>query len=102
VLDWTVVGKVTDYGQNVTLFCNVSNCCPKLSGWDMWTPEQRTLFIDVKTARPTRKYEGKALKDGYTLIIKNLTKTDLNVSYACLYDITLGERKLLLEKDVFT
>ncbi|CAG2209438.1 unnamed protein product [Mytilus edulis] len=29
VLDWMVVGKVTEYGQNVTLFCNVSNCCPK-------------------------------------------------------------------------
>ncbi|CAC5424406.1 unnamed protein product [Mytilus coruscus] len=29
VLEWTVVGKVTEYGQNVTLFCNVPNCCPE-------------------------------------------------------------------------
>ncbi|XP_052073626.1 serine/threonine-protein phosphatase 6 regulatory ankyrin repeat subunit B-like [Mytilus californianus] len=102
VLEWTVVRKVTDYGQNVTLFCNVSNCCPKYSGWDMWTPEQRTLFIDVKTAHPNKKYDGKATKDGYTLVIKNLTKQDLNVSYSCLYGVTFGERKFLLEEDVFT
>ncbi|CAG2241543.1 unnamed protein product [Mytilus edulis] len=54
VLEWLVIGKVTEYGQNVTLFCNVSNCCPKDSGWDMWTPQQRTLFIDVKSGRPNK------------------------------------------------
>ncbi|XP_052079428.1 chitin synthase chs-1-like [Mytilus californianus] len=102
VLEWTVVGKVTDYGQNVTLFCNVSNCCPKHAGWDMWTPAQRTLYIDVKTGLPNRKYDGKALTNGYTLIIQNLTKTDLNVSYSCLYGVVLGEIKLLVEEDVFT
>ncbi|VDI65629.1 Hypothetical predicted protein, partial [Mytilus galloprovincialis] len=102
VLEWLVVGKVTEYGQNVTLFCNVSNCCPKDSGWDMWIPQQRTLFIDVKTGRPNRKYDGKVLKDGYTLIIQNLTEKDLNVSYSCLYGVTYGEIKFLLEEDVFT
>ncbi|XP_071181256.1 uncharacterized protein [Mytilus edulis] len=102
VLEWTVVGKVTDYGQNVTLFCNVPNCCPKDAGWDRWTPHQRTLFIDVKTGRSNKKYDGKVEKDGYTLVIQNLTKNDLNVSYSCLYGVTLGEQKYLLEEDVFT
>ncbi|XP_076081120.1 uncharacterized protein LOC143052030 [Mytilus galloprovincialis] len=102
VLEWLVVGKVTEYGQNVTLFCNVSNCCPKDSGWDMWTPQQRTLFIDVKTGRPNKKYDGKVFRDGYTLIIQNLTEKDLNVSYSCLYGVTYGEQKILLEEDVFT
>ncbi|XP_076108959.1 uncharacterized protein LOC143076948 [Mytilus galloprovincialis] len=101
VLEWTVVGKVTDYGQNVTLFCHVPNCCPKNAGWEMWTPHQRTLFIDVKTGRSNKKYDGKVGKDGYTLIIQNLTKQDLNVSYLCLYDVTFSERKFLLEEDVF-
>lgn len=101
-LEWTVVGKVTDYGQNVTLFCHVPNCCPKDAGWDRWTPHQRTLFIDVKTGRSNKKYDGKVEKDGYTLIIQNLTKQDLNVSYSCLYGVTLGERKFLLEEDVFS
>ncbi|XP_076105821.1 uncharacterized protein LOC143074157 [Mytilus galloprovincialis] len=102
VLEWTVTGKATDYGQNVTLFCHVPNCCPKDAGWDRWTPVQRTLFIDVKTGRSNKKYDGKAEKDGYTLIIQNLTKDDLNVSYSCLYGVTLGQSKFLLEEDVFT
>lgn len=100
-LEWTVMGKVTDYGQNATLFCNVPNCCPQESGWDRWTPVQRTLFIDVKTGHPNKKYDGKVFRNGYTLIIQNLSKTDLNVSYSCLYGVTLGERKLLLAEDVF-
>ncbi|VDI41875.1 Hypothetical predicted protein [Mytilus galloprovincialis] len=101
ILEWTVVGKVTDYGQNVTLFCNVPHCCPEDSGWDRWTPVQQTLFIDIKTGRPNKKYDGKVMKDGYTLIIQNLTENDLNVSYSCLYGVTFGERKFLLKEDVF-
>ncbi|CAG2192638.1 ANK [Mytilus edulis] len=101
VLEWTVTGKVTEYGQNVTLFCNVPNCCPKDAGWDRWTPVQQTLFIDIKTGRPNKKYDGKVMKDGYTLVIQNLTEHDLNVSYSCLHGVTFGERKLLLEEDVF-
>ncbi|VDI62491.1 Hypothetical predicted protein [Mytilus galloprovincialis] len=96
-----VVAKVTEYGQNVTLFCNVSNCCPQYCGWDRWTPKQETLFIDIKTGQPNAKYDGQVFKDGYTLIIQNLTKQDLNVSYSCLYGATFGERKFLLEEDVF-
>ncbi|XP_063397274.1 uncharacterized protein LOC134681559 [Mytilus trossulus] len=102
VLEWTVVGKVTDYGQNVTLFCNVSHCCPDDAGWDRWTPVQQTLFIDVKSGGGENKYDGKVLRDGYTLIIQNLTKDDLNVSYSCLYGVTLGERKFLQKEDVFS
>ncbi|XP_063397194.1 uncharacterized protein LOC134681488 [Mytilus trossulus] len=102
VLEWTVIRKVTDFGQNVTLFCHVPNCCPKEAGWDRWTPSQQTLFIDVKTGHNNKKYDGKAEKDGYTLVIQNLTKDDLNVSYSCLYDVTFGPRKFLLEEDVFT
>ncbi|XP_071141116.1 uncharacterized protein [Mytilus edulis] len=102
VLEWTVVEKITEYGQNVTLFCNVSHCCPKYSGWDRWTTVQQTLFIDVKTKTSNKKYDGKVINDGYTLVIKNLTKNDLNVSYSCVYGATIGERKILLEEDVFT
>ncbi|VDI69483.1 Hypothetical predicted protein, partial [Mytilus galloprovincialis] len=81
---------VTDYGQNVTLFCNVPHCCPEESEWDRWTPVQQTLFIDVKTGTPNKKYDGKIMKDGYTLVIQNLTENDLNVSFL-LYGVTLGK-----------
>ncbi|CAC5368629.1 unnamed protein product [Mytilus coruscus] len=71
-------------------------------GWDMWTPALRTLFTDVKTGSPNEKYDGKALRNGYTLIIQNLTKKDLNVSYACVYGAEFGDKQILLEEDVFT
>ncbi|VDI57683.1 Hypothetical predicted protein [Mytilus galloprovincialis] len=102
VLEWIVSAKVTDYGQDVTLFCNVSNCCPNDAGWDRYSPEQRTLFIDVKTGHSNKKYDGKTLRGGYTLVIKNLTKNDLNVSYACVYGVTIGQSKFLWKEDVFT
>lgn len=100
-MEWTVLEKATGYGQNVTLFCKVPKCCPEYSGWDMWTPVQRTLFIDVKTARANKKYAGNVYKDGYTLVIQNLNTNDINVSYSCLYGITFGEQKILRKEDAF-
>lgn len=101
-MEWTAIGNVTDYGQNVTLFCNVSNCCAEGSGWIRWTSENQTLFIDVKTGGTNTGFDRKVLKDGYTLVIQNLTKQDLNVSYSCVYGVTLSERKFLLAENVFT
>ncbi|XP_076116608.1 uncharacterized protein LOC143084077 [Mytilus galloprovincialis] len=100
-LEWKVLKKITEYGQNVTLVCNVSNCCPKTTGWDKYTPQQRTIIIDLKTWRPTTKYDGHILTDGYTLVIQNLTKQDLNISYSCVYGSSLGDKKYLLEENVF-
>lgn len=85
----------------MTLVCNVSNCCPKSAGWDKYTPQQRTIIIDVKTWRPTKKYDGNILTDGYTLVIRNLTEQDLNISYSCVYGSSLGDKKYLLEENVF-
>ncbi|XP_076115890.1 uncharacterized protein LOC143083525 [Mytilus galloprovincialis] len=100
-LEWKVLKKITEYGQNVTLVCNVSNCCPKSAGWDKYTPQQRTIIIDVKTWRPNKKYDGYVLTDGYTLVIRNLTKQDLNIAYSCVYDFSLGDQQYLLEENVF-
>ncbi|XP_071123451.1 uncharacterized protein [Mytilus edulis] len=101
ILEWTVVKTVTDYGQNVTLFCNVSNCCSQFAGWNKYIPNEKIIFIDVKTWTPSKKYDGKVLKDGYTLVIQNLTDEDLNVSYACVYGSIFGDQQTLLEENVF-
>ncbi|VDI83003.1 Hypothetical predicted protein [Mytilus galloprovincialis] len=101
IRDWRIVGKVTDYGQNVSLFCNVPNCCPKNSGWYKWTSKHDKLLIDIKSGYLSKKYGGKLLKDGFTLVIQNLTSNDLNVWYSCIYNSTIGERKYLQEEDVF-
>ncbi|CAG2225824.1 unnamed protein product [Mytilus edulis] len=101
IRDWRIVGKVTDYGQNVTLFCNVPNCCPETSGWYKWTSKHDKLLIDIKSGYLSHKYGGKVSKDGFTLVIQNLTTNDLNVWYSCIYNSRIGERKYLQEEDVF-
>lgn len=85
----------------MTLFCKVPNCCLESAGWDKYTPVQDTIVIDIKTWRPTEKYDAKVLTDGYTLVIRNLTKHDFNVSYACVYGSSIGNQTYLLEENVF-
>ncbi|XP_076083119.1 uncharacterized protein LOC143054107 [Mytilus galloprovincialis] len=101
IRDWRIVGKVTDYGQNVTLFCNVPNCCPENSGWYKWTSKHDKLLIDIKSGYLSHKYGGKVSKDGFTLVIQNLTINDLNVWYSCIYASRMSARKYLQEEDVF-
>ncbi|XP_052086237.1 uncharacterized protein LOC127723591 isoform X2 [Mytilus californianus] len=102
-LRWKVEHKVTDYGQNLILLCSVSNSCLKDAGWYLWTPTKRTIFKDVKTTSLSAppKYSGYVRTDGFTLIIKNLTLADMNVSYSCDYGLQLGDNIVLHKDDVF-
>ena len=61
----------------------------------------KTIFWDVRNASRTDKYEGQLEQRGYSLIIKNLSKEDLNKSYACLYGLNRSQKKLLLEDVIF-
>ncbi|XP_076111492.1 uncharacterized protein LOC143079785 isoform X2 [Mytilus galloprovincialis] len=103
-VEWIVEnGGVTDYGQNLTLFCKVDNCCIKDSGWVQWNYDSidfRTLIIDVTGFR-NEKYSGKKRQDGFTLVISRLNETDLNRNYSCTYGGKTGAKKLLLKEEAF-
>jgi hypothetical protein len=49
--------KVTDYRQNLTLFCPVGNCCSEPPGWFVGP---KTIILDVRTFSndPKVKYHG--------------------------------------------
>lgn len=100
---WKIENKLTDYGQNLVLMCKVSNCCLEDAGWYVWTPEKRTIFEDVKNVNISAlpKYWGDIRTDGFTLIIKNLIQSDVNVYYSCNYGSQLGESIFLYKDDVF-
>lgn len=102
---WTVDQKITQYGENLTLLCHVPNCCPKYAGWHSVDGDgiHHTLVIDIKSHKTaaSSKYDGEVKSNGYTLIIRNLTKQDLNVSYACVYGSTIGSPLILSETDLF-
>ena len=69
----------------------------------MYTPERKTIYIDVRYIHPTSefKYIPTTSMNGFTLTIRNVSKTDLNVNYSCTYGFKESIQKMLLEEDVF-
>ncbi|XP_076085358.1 uncharacterized protein LOC143056160 [Mytilus galloprovincialis] len=104
-LSWKIGKKVSQYGDDLSLFCPVNKCCPESAGWVKWTSEDdyTTLFIDVKDLddRAGPKYNGETNRTGIILIIRNVTRDDLNTSYSCTYGFQVGIKKILLDSDAF-
>ena len=99
-LQWVVREKVTAYGQNLILFCPVDNCCSEVAGWSV---RSKMIMIDVKrfSNDPYVKYHGTYNKDGFGVVIRNLSEADLNVTYCCVYGFRISTPKYLLHGDVF-
>lgn len=97
--------KVTKYGEDLSLACQVENCCTKSAGWGKWTPKNEliTILIDVKDLNVDNisKYDGAIVKTGFSLVIRNLTKDDLNLTYSCTYGFLVSKKKMLLKTDAF-
>lgn len=93
------------YGEDLRLSCQVENCCIKSVGWVKWTSDDEfdTIFIDVRDLgdEESLKYSGGTDERGFFLIIRNITRNDLNISYSCSYGFTFSKGKVLMEKDVF-
>jgi hypothetical protein len=100
-LHWVVTEKVSSYGQSLTLFCSVDNCCNKTAGW---RNESMTIFIDIKKYPddPNLKYGRTYNESGFGLIIRNLSETDVNKTYECTYEFQRSStHQYLLQEDVF-
>lgn len=97
--------KVTKYGEDLSLSCQVENCCPESAGWGKWTPKNElvTIFIDVKDLNVDNisKYDGAIVNTGFSLVIRNLTRDDLNLTYSCTYGFLVSKKKMLLKTDAF-
>ena len=94
-LQWIVKEKVTDYGQDLTLFCPVGNCCSEPPGWFVGS---KTIILDVRTYSndPKVRYHGTNDTDGFGVVIRNL-----NVNYSCIYGFNQSNPKNLFHGDVF-
>ena len=99
-LEWVVKEKVTAYGQNLILICPVENCCSEPTGWSVGP---KSIISDVKPfPNDTQvKYGGTNDTDGFGVVIRNLSKADLNVTYHCVYGFNQSIPKILLHDDVF-
>lgn len=102
-LDWTIQNKISVYGQDLTLICNVPDCCSKEAGWEAWTQKLRTIFIDIRDLSFTSnsKYTGDVYNFGYSLVIRNVSMEDVNIMYSCVYGDERSDKKMLIEKDIF-
>lgn len=100
-----VAKQVERYGEDLSLFCRVENCCPESAGWIKWTSENEfsTIFIDVKhlIVNESSKYDGGTNERGFFLDIRKITRQDLNMKYSCTYGFEKSEKQLLLNTDVF-
>lgn len=104
-LTWKIEKKAKQYGADIRLSCQVGNCCKKSAGWGKWTSDDQfnTIFIDVKDLHneESLKYGGGTDETGFFLIIRNITRDDLNIQYSCTYGFLVSKKKMLLEKDAF-
>ncbi|XP_063442413.1 uncharacterized protein LOC134722721 [Mytilus trossulus] len=103
-VEWNVTQKVSSFGQNLTIFCAVDDCCAKFSGWVRWNYDGRyyePLVIDLRSFK-SPKYAGNLRKNGFTVVLKNLTGSDMNRNYSCTYGSIVGEMKLLVTEESFT
>ena len=62
-----------------------------------------TIFIDMKKYPddPNLKYGGTYNESGFGLIIHNLSETDMNKTYECIYEFQRSTHQYLLQEDVF-
>ena len=99
----TVNGGISEYGQELTLFCRVENCCNKSTGWVKLEPELNTIFIDSRKITPTNtsKYGSSITPDGFTLVIRNLTTDDLNKKYSCSHGFQRSLEIFISEENIF-
>lgn len=88
---WSVQQKVNSYGQNLKLFCKVDNCCvANMTKRWFGGPEQKPLWLssnkDSVEKSENAKYIFTIEKNGFGLVIKNVTVEDMNVTYKCYYN----------------
>ncbi|VDI21992.1 Hypothetical predicted protein [Mytilus galloprovincialis] len=104
-LDWVVNERVSGYGDNVTLFCLVDDCCKKVSGWIKFDPDYKTIFLDVRDFKHKTskidKYAATTNRTGFGLVIKNVRQDDFNIKYLCSYGFKKSSQKVLSKSDVF-
>lgn len=104
-LTWEVEQKIYQYNEDISLFCQVENCCPEWAGW--WKriskTEITTIFIDVRnqSVDESSKYDGGTKKGGFFLVIRNVTRHDLNMAYVCTYGFQVSKEKMLMETNAF-
>ena len=104
-ITWDVVEKVDNFGETLELFCKPDVCCFDTGGWGKWGNNSKfdtiILGINDHVLNDGSKYEGVIGSNVFSLLIRNLSISDLNVNYSCTYGLETSPGKSLILGDVF-
>ncbi|XP_063442464.1 uncharacterized protein LOC134722767 [Mytilus trossulus] len=101
-VEWEVEKTISEYGQDLELFCTADDyelSSQKSKRWYKGSKQKLLTFNDG--SENITKYKASIESNGFRLLIKNLTKNDVNITYMCSYSFSKSENLLLLVKDVF-
>lgn len=96
---WYIKSSKIELGGNVTLFCNTSDVIDSCKGCpaNWFGGKNRSLLAFGRFTASNSKYFTTTATDGFGIIIKNLSETDLNVPYICSFGFYSFERNLTLD-----
>lgn len=94
--------KVSSYGQDLTLFCNVGKCCKYKHRWSKRNSGAQFMeqYLNENNYVYSR-YNEKLNNSGFFLTIRQLSEADLDIEYACFYNNRRGKIKHLRKSDAF-
>lgn len=98
----TIGAKPAIFEENVKLTCSFGDdCnCPLAQRKIKWTDgQQKKLLLYDGLSKYPLKYTESLETDSFSLIIKNFSKEDINVNYAC--HCGFKKKELSLNKDEF-
>lgn len=102
--EWTIGTKPAIFEENVKLTCSFGDdCnCPSAHRKIKWTGgQQNKLLLYDGVSKYPLKYTESLETDSFSLIIKNFSKEDINVNYACHCGFNSFKKELSLNKDEF-
>lgn len=104
VVEWNAVTPMV-FGTDVRLVCNIS-CCSRNQGtaqasWDILRDKISINVAANSHSRDISKYEVLVGENRCSLVIKNFSQTDVNISYTCTSNFKSYTKVLEINEDEF-
>ncbi|CAG2252854.1 unnamed protein product [Mytilus edulis] len=103
-VEWKIEQKISAYGEDLRLLCIADNYSidgVKIKRWE-GGPKQKMLTLNgAPDQEDVMKYKMSMRQDGFDLVIKNVSKVDLNVTYECTYGFKKSGKVILKIEDAF-
>ncbi|VDI69283.1 Hypothetical predicted protein [Mytilus galloprovincialis] len=97
---WEVQKPISEYGEDLELNCIADNYNMSSQSSKRWYQGQ-TLLTFNDGSEDNTKYNASLYSNGFKLMIKNLTKNDVNITYMCSDGFDKSENLPLRIEDVF-